>query len=381
MLYWTSTDDIDHNAIYGQLNFDLTDELELLVEGRYNQDDNVQVRQLVVSPFQTAFPDGGFTELCPGQILGSSFYCPPGTGNVGTVPPDAALTWDDEIPTFKVGLNWEPADGHFLYAFVARGYKSGQTTPGGANQVVEEVVDDIEIGWKGTMLDGRLYAEFGIFSMDYTDMQLSGFRTSATESSGGVVNIGDSTIDGFEGAIRLVVGGFGLNGSFNYVDSELGEIATVDTRALPLPNPGPGGFYPGDINKGCPSTNPIGCFDYSPYFQSLRGSENLFAPELTYNFSVDYAFELGNGATLTPTVSFNHADTAFSSLLQRPGDLYYTTQERDLINVNLTYVKDDWTVQLFGTNVSDEIFIEGAEGNNVLYGDPEQWGVRVRMDF
>jgi outer membrane receptor protein involved in Fe transport len=55
---------------------------------------------------------------------------------------------------------------------------------------------------------------------------------------------------------------------------------------------------------------------------------------------------------------------------------------RDLVNVNLTYERDDWTVQLYGQNVSDELFIEGvAGGNSVLYGDPEVWGVRARIEF
>jgi iron complex outermembrane receptor protein len=371
-LYWTSTDDVDHQAIYGQLNYDLTDTLELLIEGRYNEDDNVQVRQLVFTPFQMPFGDN--TELCPGQILGSTFYCPPGTGNVAGNPP---LIWQGDIPTYKVGLNWEPRDGHFFYAFFARGYKSGQSTPFGANQIVEEVVDDFEIGWKGTVLDGRLYAELGFFSMDYTDMQMSAFRTSTSESDNAVVNIGDSTIEGIDGAIRLLVGGFGLNGSLSYVDSELGELNTIDTRALPIPETG--GVRPGDTAKGCTGDF---CFDYSPYWITLSGSENLFSPKVTYTFGIDYAFQLSSGGTLTPAVSLNHSDRAFSSILQQPGDLYYTTDDRDLVNFNLTYQKEDWTVQVFGTNVTDETFIEGvAGGSSVLYGDPEVWGVRARMDF
>ena len=45
---------------------------------------------------------------------------------------------------------------------------------------MEEVVDDIEIGWKGT--SSRAYAEVGLYSMDYTNMQLNGFLRSAQEA-------------------------------------------------------------------------------------------------------------------------------------------------------------------------------------------------------
>ena len=137
-LYWTSTDDVDHNAVFGQINFDLTDELELVVEGRFNQDDNVQVRQVVVTPFTLEGPNppGGIPPSfspCPGQADTNTFYCPPNTGNVGAVAPPF-LVWpvqgeDGELWTYKVGFNWEPADGHYFYAFSARGYKSGQTAP------------------------------------------------------------------------------------------------------------------------------------------------------------------------------------------------------------------------------------------------------------
>jgi iron complex outermembrane receptor protein len=371
-LYWTSTDDVRHDAFYGQLNFDISDELELTVEGRLNNDHNVQVRQ---NTFTRALaPTTNNPVFCPGQINNSTFYCPTITGDVGAG--GAPLVWKGDIPTYKVGLNWEPVDGHFFYAFVARGYKSGQSTPFGANQIVEEVVDDIEIGWKGTLLDGQLYAELGIYSMGYTDMQMSAFRTSATESDNATVNVGDSSIEGIEGSIRYIVGGFGINGGFGWNDSSIGAITTIDTRSLPIGETG--GVRPGDTAKGCTG---VFCFDYTPYFITLAGSENLFAPKVTYTFSVDYAFQMSNGATVTPMVSLNHSDTAFSSILQQPGDNYYTTDARDLVNVSITYVKDDWNVQLFGTNVTDDLYIEGVTGSNVLYSDPQVWGVRARMDF
>jgi outer membrane receptor protein involved in Fe transport len=52
-LYWTSTDDVIHTAYYVQLNYDITEALELTVEGRMNKDDNVQLRQLEVPRIQS----------------------------------------------------------------------------------------------------------------------------------------------------------------------------------------------------------------------------------------------------------------------------------------------------------------------------------------
>jgi iron complex outermembrane receptor protein len=320
---------------------------------------------------------------CLGNVEGQVFYCPaPGRPDIENST--QIFTWKGDIPTYKVGINWEPSDGHFIYAFFARGYKSGQSTAFTANPVIEEVVNDIEIGWKGTLRPG-LYAELGIYSMDYEGMQLSTFQTSGLEARQATSNIGDSTIEGIEGSLRAVVGGFGINASFAYTDSELGQITTVDTRALTPLGLAVGGVYPGDVSKGCvPGTATVGsCFDYSPYTLTFSGAENPFSPELTYRIGIDYAFELSNGATLTPSLSLNHADSTYTNTLQRTDDRYYRTDERDILNFSLSYQRDSWDLQFFANNVSDELYIEGHSngGGAVLYGDPQTVGVRARMQF
>jgi iron complex outermembrane receptor protein len=369
---WTSTDDVIHTGLYGQLNYHITDTIELQIEARQNDDDNTQAR---FNYFATATAPSTATPIqCPGRVDEVIFYCPDPTPNYGN---PQTFVWQGDIPTYKVGVNWEPADGHFIYAFVARGYKSGQSVPSATAQIVEEVVDDIEIGWKGTIRQG-LYAEFGIFSMDYTDMQMSVFRRDPVLSQNGATNIGDSTIDGFEGSLRAVLGGFGLNASFTYTDSKLGEITTIEAASLPISPVG--GFYPGDTNLGCVGVVPTQCFDYAPYVITLSGSENLFSPKLTYTLSLDYGFQMSNGGSLTPRLSLNHADSAYESVFQRPGNHFYKTDARDVLNFSLNYQKDQWDAQLFVNNLTDELYKEGA-GFAVLYGDPRTIGFRVKMDF
>jgi iron complex outermembrane receptor protein len=370
-LYWTSVDDVVHQAIFGQLNFDLSDSLEFVLEGRFNDDDNVQQRFNVFTGAMAATPSNPI--VCPGQLGGVVLYCPDPTPNYAT---PQTFIWQGDLPTYKVGLNWEPVDDHFFYMFLARGYKAGQSTPSASSPIVEEIVDDFEIGWKGTLRPG-LYAELGIYSMDYSDMQMAVFRREQDISQNGTRNIGDSTIQGIEGSLRAVFGGFGLNASFGYTDSELGEVTTIDTRALPFT--GPGNIWPGDTNLGCVGALPT-CFDYNPYLITLSGSQNLFSPKVSYTISMDYAFQLSNGSTLTPSLSLNHADAAFESILQQPTDRYYQTDDRDIMNASLTFDRDDWNIQLFITNVSDDLYIEGS-GNSVQYGDPRVVGVRARMSF
>jgi iron complex outermembrane receptor protein len=381
---WNSVDDVVHQALFGQLNFRLTDELEFTMEARQNKDNNLQVRATYTATSQVA--NAANPVPCSGNVEGQVYFCPENVLDLATST--QRFAWKGDIPTYKVGLNWEPADGHFLYAFLARGYKSGQSTAFTASPIVEEVVDDVEIGWKGTLRPG-LYAEVGIYSMDYTDMQLSTFQTADFEARQATRNIGDSTIEGIEGSIRAVFGGFGINASVNYTDSQLGQITTLDTRALQGLLTAQGGAYPGDVNKGCTPTTqttyaPVGsCFDYSPYFISFSGAENPFSPKITYNIGIDYAFQLDSGATITPALSFNHADSTYTNTLQSANDRYYRTDDRDVMNFSVTFENDDWNVQLFATNVTDELFIEGHSNTAaaVFYGDPRVVGIRARMTF
>ena len=76
----------------------------------------------------------------------------------------------------KVALNFEVNDHHFLYAFVATGFR-----PGGLNvpvglgppaPFIEEEVTNYEIGWKSGWADGRLRTQFDVFYNDYENFQV-----------------------------------------------------------------------------------------------------------------------------------------------------------------------------------------------------------------
>ena len=378
-LFWNSVDEVIHQAVYGQVNFHFTDKWELTLEGRHNEDDNRQFRNTFAGG--TTAPTATNTVVCRGNIEGQIYYCPP-PGYPELTASLKPYVAKDNLPTYKIGVNWEPGGGNFIYAFYARGYKAAQSVLDGLPLIHEEIVDDYEIGWKGTLRPG-LYAEFGVYSMDYQDMQLGVFVRSAVEGRQTTGNIGDSTIKGFEGSVRAVLGNFGINANVAYTDSKLGQISTVDTRALPVT--AVQGAYPGDSSLGCtPGTATTGsCLDYSPYVVTFSGAQNPFSPKVTYLVSFDYAIPLTAGGTLTPSLSLNHSDWTYTNTLQRPDDRYYRTDARDVLNFSLSYKKDNWDVQLYATNLSNELYIEGHsnDGSSVLYGDPKVVGVRARMQF
>jgi iron complex outermembrane receptor protein len=360
-----------HAGLFGQLTWNISDTIELAIGARNSWDNNVDASVATLGIQGLPLPCD--PSIVPGLPSPTGYGCLPLSNN--------RAKYKDNVPTYKVGLNWTPSDGQFIYVFYARGYKSGGVN---ANLVFdEELVDDFEFGWKGEILDGRMQVQLGAFHMDYKGMQQSAFQVNTAAPSGNeIFNIGDSTIQGFEASINAAFGNLGLNFSAGYTDSDLGSLSLIDSRFLD-PSLAIGGF---DFVRGCapgemPVPGPAGCHDYTGDFTSLANAKNLFSPELSYNLSLDYAFELSNGGRLTPRIGLNHIDEQYTSLFQT--GTFFQLEERDLTHISVTYETDAWSVQAYCNNCSDEVYVAsvGLGGGTVVYGDPRTSGVRFNVRF
>jgi outer membrane receptor protein involved in Fe transport len=234
--------------------------------------------------------------------------------------------------------------------------------------------------------------------MDYQAMQQQGFLVRPsndpipTSDDNAIFNIGDSTIDGIEFELNGRFGDFSLNMGVGYTKSDLGNILTYDQRFLSsaeLEIGTSGQWAPQCIAGETPipgggaGETPT-CFDYanSAGAVSLEGADNLFSPELSYNFSLDYAFNLNNGAVLRPRIAYSYADASFASLFQ--SDNYFRTDDHKLVNASISYERDEWSAHIYCTNCTDEVFISTVttgDNSRVIYNMPLQVGVRFRYDF
>ncbi len=375
-----------HAGLFGQVTWKASDKFEYQFGVRQSWDHNSDEQhfflalntQIVGGPPANC-PDPRFTAVLPAQGIYNCFPISP--GNV--------VPYKDSSPTYKVGVNWTPTANQFIYAFYARGYKSGGSNNG--LPFDPESVDDVEIGWKSTILNKRLQIQLGAFNMDYKDMQQPAFLIrpfgTGLSAGGAVQNIGSSTVRGVEASLNGAFGEFNFQFGVGYTESDLGGITTIDARLLDRNlQSGFGNYVP-----GCnPGQTPIviggvpNCYDYStsPARLSLSGAENLYSPKLSYNLSLSYGFALSGGARLRPRVAFSHVDESFASLFQ--SDNFFRIDPRDLVNASLTYERDTWDVQIYCNNCSDEHYIaavEGGTGNRVVYGDPESVGVRFHKRF
>ncbi len=334
---------IEDEAVFGQISYKVLPRLELQVGGRFTHD-------------TLSNPAGNGVDVGPGVVF---------------IPGQGSHT--DNVWTGKAALNWTPDDDNFLYAFVAKGFKAGGFDTGFVPvQFRPEIVWDYEVGWKSYFFDRRVRTQIGGFWNNYQDLQVSVLHPASGMIS--LDNIGKSTIKGVEAQVEGRFGGLHIDAGGAYVNSRLGAISLVNTRLIP----GGGAINLGpQCGPGVPA--PPACFDYAPFVVSVNGKANPYSPTWTFNAGVEYAFDLGGGATLTPRVNFAYVDSQWTTLIEVP------TTDRlpayQLWNASLTYANGDWRLQGFVNNLANKTYVTGQFGNDAFFGNPRQFGVRVSRSF
>jgi iron complex outermembrane recepter protein len=333
-------------GVFAQSTFTLTPRLELQVGARYSH-----------------FKSTGVGGVFVGRGV-------PGFPPVGLLVADTNGDHSDGRMTGKVALNFKLDDNNLLYAFVARGSK-----PGGFNSSTSEFdpegVWDYEAGWKATLADGHVRTQLGAFYNRYSAFQFD--VTDPTTGQNGTTNLPDATIKGAEGQIQAALGGFRFDAGLAYVDSKLSSITFVNARLLPT---GIGPLGP-QCAAGAPSNPPI-CFNYTPFLQTNTGGPNLFSPKWTYNAGAEYSIPIGDH-TLTPRLNYAYVGPVFTQLFYSP--ITDRLAGHGLLSALVTFRTSVWTVEAYGTNLTDKEYVSGQGGSNEFFGPPREYGLRVSRDF
>jgi len=388
LVFVNSSTTVRSGGIFGQVNWSFIEKLELTAGARMNYDRNFSGGQgkgdsvAVVIPVPAGIVPG--TVPCVPDVQASLQIRGLDPATQSCLRIGQRATYKDNTPTWKVGLNWQPTDRDFMYLFWSRGYKSGGVDQQG--QFDAEQVDDYEIGWKGTFLDGHARLSLGGFWMDYQNMQQAAYKASTITAGQTVYNIGSSTLKGVELEFNALAGGFGLNATAGYTDSQIDTIRVIDRQsaldsAVRLPG------SPNDLRQCEPGVTPATaatpCVDWTPYYVTVSNVPNLYSPKVSYSASIDYELTLASGGKLTPRVGVSHTHEQDTNLVRRSA--FYSIPARTLLSASVTYTMDDWLVQAYCNNCSDKTYIASVQSdqawNNVLYGNPRNFGVRVRRNF
>lgn len=223
-------------AIYGQIDFDITEALTLTLGARYTEETKSISRFLQVLRDPT-IPAAAL----PFTVADIQF------GDL----PDA--NYDDFSPSATLAYQINPDLN--IYARFAKGFKSGgfngetnqfgpptadcpTGTPELCNPYEPETVNSYELGFKSVLADGVLTLNAAAFWDDHKNIQLSVFDATGAASST-VLNAASATIKGLElEAVVRPADWLTINGSLAYLDAEYESfiekgVDVSDNRAFP----------------------------------------------------------------------------------------------------------------------------------------------------
>jgi|TARA_B100001142_G_scaffold98961_1_gene100935 iron complex outermembrane receptor protein len=231
--------------------------------------------------------------------------------------------WDETTP--KIGIRYQPNDDLMFYASYSEGFKSGGFFGRQANFNIDpsyepEYLKNIELGWKSTLMDGRMIFNGSIFEAKYEDKQESILIPVDLSNVATVVrNASSLDMTGLE--LELV-----------YQISESWDIM---------------------VNAGFMDT------EYADYFADLTGDQIVTdnsgltprnTPDSTYGATTSYVTPLGNGELKT-RLSYRFRDSVESDASNNSLGTLDTLED---LSATISFSMDEYTISIYGRNLTDE---------------------------
>ena len=371
-------------ALFGEIAFDITEQLSLAVSARYY---DLEYGFTGYGAFRYGnrplFVDDAdpTNDIYPNRTGGRDYAV-----QLGNIQP---LNTDDTIT--KATLSYRLNDDVLFYVTMSEGYRPGGFNRGaaaaapfnaGANNLTDsgiqcgsdvaidsnpltgfpgyclpyifesDTLENVEFGWKATLNDGLLRFNGTIYQIDWQDIQVSQFDSQNISIFTLIDNGGDAEITGVEVDFAwAMTENFTLYGAASFNDTELtsvdpGFAIVVQDEGNPLP--------------------------LTPEFQgNLRGR---------------YVWTMDSGLDAFWQLSGKYADEALNSIVDTPEEPNTYQDSYAIFNASAGVTSPDgWGAELYVRNLSDERaelhinrqdFIERTTTNR-----PRTIGLRIKYEF
>ena len=328
-------------GIFGQINYSLSEQLELVLGLRYSKDEKEAEE--------------------PGFIVGAYEGQVPLPAPVFAIFPKRGETWSKV--TGKLGLNYYLDDDVMFYASYSSGYKTGGFNLTQPEPYKPEEVKAWEAGLKSRWFDNRVQANLSAFYYDYQDKQDFRRFNSGDFVVFNILNAAEATSKGVELELEAYLTDSILaDVSIGYLNATFDEFESRDVTR-------------GDVN-----------FD-------LSGNYLAFSPEISFNFGLKHEWEIDGNGYMSTRLGYTYIDEQFTNAFNRDSSsgLVGDADRADsyfMINGFLKWesIDEDWSIELYGNNLTDEVILSNpyVDGTNKLWGTylaPRNYGLKVSYHF
>lgn len=359
-----SSEDREQWAIFGELGFDITDKLNILVGARYFEAE-------LTSRYAGATLDGSSIFACefidPTDQY-SGCLNPTGDPDLATFDniSGASTTSTDSGTSTLITATYEFNDDVLTYFTRSEGFRLGgsnilrpaSTAP---RQFDSDKVVNYEIGVKSTLWDGRATLNASAFLMQWDDMQLNvEDPTLPFGFSSIVVNAGKSEIKGAEVNFNVALtDNFKVDGAVSYTDAQSTEDVVL---------------------QGTPIISDGDDLPLSPDWKFAAGAEYTYPisnldSDGFIRFDYSYVGEQLNATTGSLLLTSSNQNR--TTVLEQ--DSYHTG------NLKFGIENDTWTASLAVSNIWDEranLFTPPRFGDARQYVNrPREFTINFRTNF
>lgn len=286
---------------------------------------------------------------------------------------------DDDQVSGNISLAYSPNDTSTVWGKVAYGFRGPSIQGrdiaffGPASAADSETVTSFEIGYKAQFLDDRARINAAAYYYEVDDIQLT--ATGGTGNSIQLSNADTGKGTGFEVDFELLINEYlSVTAGYAYVDTE------IDDSTLEVSSCGSGACTPQD-----PISRIVDNGDgTSTTFLLVDGNPFPNAPETTFNFTASFQYPMGDGEIFAFTDWAYQGDTnifLYESVEYQTEDQF----EGGLrAGYRATSGQYDWEVAAFCRNITDEENIQGGidfNNNTAFDNEPRICGGSVGIQF